>query len=75
MLTEARSTPALQELFRRIEGEFREMPGLSVTLTQAERLWGLDRSTCELALAALVERRVVRRVMNGTYIRYSLDHF
>jgi hypothetical protein len=65
----APGTPrALQELFRRIEGEYREMPGLSLTLPQAERLWGLDRRTCELALATLVERRVLRRRMNGTYV-------
>ena len=75
MLTEPRSTPAFQDLFRRIEGEFRERPGLTVTLPQAARLWGLDCTTCELALAALVERQVVRRATNGTYIRYSLDHF
>jgi DNA-binding transcriptional LysR family regulator len=61
-------TPALQELFRRIEGEYREMPGLSLTLPQAERLWGLDRRTCEFALATLIERRVLRRGMNGTYL-------
>ena len=60
--------PALQKLFRRIEGEYREMPGLSLTLRQAERLWGLDRPTCEFALATLIERRVLRRGMNGTYV-------
>jgi hypothetical protein len=66
--TESGTPPALQELFRRIEGEYREMPGLSLTLPQAERLWGLDRRTCEFALATLVERRVLRRGMNGTYV-------
>ena len=49
------------------------MPGLSLTLPQAARLWGLDPGTCECALAGLIERRVVRRAMNGTYIRDSLD--
>ena len=60
--------PPLQELFRRIAGEYREMPGLSLTLPQAQRLWGLDRDTCERALAILIERRVLRRGMNGTYV-------
>jgi len=64
-----RRTPFLRELLLRIQGEYREMPGLSLTLCQAERLWGLDRSTCALALKALVERGVLRKTMNGTYLR------
>ena len=40
-------TPAaIRQLLLRIEGEYREMPGLSLTVSQAERLWGLDSSTC-----------------------------
>jgi hypothetical protein len=66
--TEPGTPPALQELFRRIEGEYREMPGLSLTLRQAERLWGLDRRTCEFALMTLIERRVLKRGMHGTYV-------
>jgi len=69
--TDPGTPPTLQELFRRIEGEYREMPGLSLTLLQAQRLWGLDRGTCERALAILIERRVLRRGMNGTYVRGS----
>lgn len=67
--TELGAAPALQELFRRIEGEYREMPGLSLTLPQAERLWGLDRRTCEVALATLIERKVLKRATDGTYVR------
>ena len=33
------------------------MPGLSLTVSQAERLWGLDNGTCTFALTTLVERR------------------
>lgn len=66
--TEPRTTPALHELLLRIEGEYREMPGLSLTLSQAQRLWGLDRSTCEFVLAKLIERRVLRRAMDGAYV-------
>jgi hypothetical protein len=29
----------------KIETEYREMPGLSVTEAQAQRLWGLDNMT------------------------------
>ena len=70
--TEPATPRELQELFRRIEGEYREIPGLSLTVSQAERLWGLDRSTCEFALAKLVERRVLTRAMDGGYVRGSL---
>ena len=38
------ATPALRALLQRIEGKYRETPGLSLTASQAERLWGLDRA-------------------------------
>ena len=66
MPSEGRS---LVELLLRVEGEYREMPGLSLTVSQAERLWGLDRRTCSYVLATLSERRVLRRTSDGTYVR------
>jgi hypothetical protein len=63
-----RAMPAVREAIRRVEGEYREMPGLSLTLPQAARLWGLDQSTCERVLATLMERQVLKRALNGTYI-------
>jgi DNA-binding IclR family transcriptional regulator len=62
-------TPALREVLLRIESEYREMPGLSLTVSQAERLWGLDSSTCASALTTLVERRVLRQTTGGRYLR------
>jgi len=64
-----RAISALHQLLVRVEGEYREMPGLSLTLAQAGRLWGLDHSTCELVLTRLIERRVLKRAVNGTYVR------
>lgn len=66
---EVRATSAIAEAIVRVEGEYREMPGLSLTLPQAARLLGLDRSTCELVLANLIERRVLQRALNGTFVR------
>ena len=66
---EMRATPAIREAVLRVEGEYREMPGLSLTLRQAARLWGLDHSTCERVLTSLIERRVLKRALNGTYVR------
>ena len=67
--TKPRTTAGLHELLQRIEGEYREMPGLSVTAPQAERLWGLDSTTCSFVLMTLIERGVLKRTMNGTYVR------
>jgi hypothetical protein len=70
-ISKPRSTPALNDLLRRVEGEYREMPRLSLTAPQAERLWGLDRATCSVVLATLVDRQVLRRTTVGTYLRGS----
>jgi hypothetical protein len=64
-----RTMPAIREAILRVEGEYREMPGLSLTLPQAARLWGLDQGTCERVLTKLIERRVLKRGWNGTYVR------
>ena len=59
----------LHDLLRRIESEYREMPGMCVTAAQARRLWGLDATTCNFVLATLIERRVLRRTARGTYVK------
>lgn len=64
-----RSTAALHELLQRIEGEYREMPGLSVTAPQAERLWGLDSTTCSFVMMILIQRGILKRTASGTYVR------
>lgn len=60
---------ALDELMLRVEGEYREMLGMCVTAAQAERLWGLDATTCAFVLMTLVERRFLRRTSRGMYVR------
>jgi hypothetical protein len=42
-------------LCTRIHAEFREMPGLKLTLPQAARLFSLDGVRCEQILGALVD--------------------
>jgi hypothetical protein len=59
----------LRDVLIRIEGEYHEMPGMCVTRQQAQRLWGLDSTTCELVLATLLERGVVRRTSRGMYVK------
>ena len=60
---------AIQELTRRIQAEYAEMPGLSVTLAQAQRLWATDRQTCTAAFKALMRRGELRRTARGRYVR------
>jgi hypothetical protein len=54
---------------QQIEAEYREMPGLSVTEVQAQRLWALDKTTCRRALDSLVHRGILRRTRRESYVR------
>lgn len=61
---------ALQDtLVTRVRGEYREMPGMRLTLDQAMRLWMLDRQTCSNVLSSLVDARFLRRDRQGRYAR------
>ena len=39
----------------RVSAEFREMPGLRITLAQASRLFSMDPGPCERVLRSLVD--------------------
>jgi hypothetical protein len=54
---------------RRAKAEFLEMPGLRLTLAQAQRLWALDRTLCNAVLAALVETRFLVQSGKASFIR------
>jgi len=41
-------------LLRRVRGEYREMPGMRLTIEQAMRLWGIDREACAKVFNSLV---------------------
>lgn len=55
----------------RVRGEFREMPGLALTLAQAGRLWSLDAATCSEVLSQLVGSGFLRRRPDGAFCRPS----
>lgn len=59
---------AVDVLLRRIRGEFLEMPGMSLTLPQAARLWNLDSRTSKLALHLLVNRGFLTETGGGRFI-------
>jgi len=54
---------SIQEVVRRIRGEFLEMPGLRLTPQQAKRLWRLDEMSCEAVLGALVDARFLAKTI------------
>lgn len=55
-------------LLAQIKGEYREMPGLSLTLPQACRLWQLDVHTCRTVLAALIADGTLYLTPHGGYV-------
>ena len=59
----------IDDVLRRIKGEFLEMPGLRLTLTQAQRLWGLDRFACDNLLGALVDAKFLRKTRDGAFVQ------
>ncbi len=67
---EVRPQPeAIRRLTRRVRAEYDEMPGLSVTMPQAQRLLDIDPQTCALVFRALMQQGVLRRTAQGRYVR------
>jgi hypothetical protein len=52
-----------------ILGMYGEMPGLSLHVSQAARLFGLHATTCRVILDDLVRRRHLGRAIDGQYRR------
>jgi hypothetical protein len=58
-----------EEVMRRVQGEFLEMPGLRLTEAQARRLWGLDAESCDALLGELVNEKFLSRTGDGAFVR------
>ncbi len=67
-MTPEQNTPT-DEVLRRIQGEFLEMPGLRLTVAQARRMWGLDAAVCEALLGALVDAKFLFKTRDGAFMR------
>ena len=59
---------SLESLISRIRDEYREMPGLQLTVAQACRLWQMEAPICQLVLEKLVLERFLFRTENGAYV-------
>lgn len=57
-----------QRVVERVRSEYREMPGLCLSLAQASRLLGLDRSHCSDVFRALVHDGFLRETSRGHYV-------
>lgn len=69
-MTETRTT---EPLTMRIKGEYLEMPGLTLTPGQAQRLWNMDAQACRAILDMLVDLRFLHRTPEGRYARRGAE--
>jgi hypothetical protein len=56
-------------LVMRMQGRYLETPGLTLTPRDAQRRFGVDETTCEAVLAALVDAGVLTTTPEGAYAR------
>ena len=58
-----------EALIGRVRAEYLEMPGLCLTIHQVQRLWGLERRTCEALLKSLIDSGFLLRTDRGLFVR------
>jgi hypothetical protein len=58
-----------QLLAARVREEYLEMPGLSLTVPQAGRLWGVDSDATRRLLASLVAQQFLTETQHGMFVR------
>ena len=61
------------QIVQRIRGEYLEMPGLSLTEQQAQRLWQIDADACRALFASLVDSGFLRQTSGGGYVRADVS--
>jgi hypothetical protein len=52
-----------------IRNEYLGLPGLSLTMAQAQRLWSLDCDTCQGLLDVMVREKFLKRTADAQYVR------
>jgi hypothetical protein len=68
MIPSPRSVP-LAALLDRVREQYREMPGLMLTKSQATRLFDVAPSVCAAMLRALVMENFLSRTAEGLFVR------
>jgi hypothetical protein len=59
----------IETIIGRVRSEFIEMPGLCLSLPQAQRLWGLEKDECQRVIDALIADAFLRRTRAGQIVR------
>jgi hypothetical protein len=59
----------IEDLVIRIESEFLEIPGLKLTIPEAQRRFSVDEIMCEAILDALVDSAVLVKTRDRVYGR------
>jgi hypothetical protein len=57
----------VEGVLKRLLGEYLEMPGLRLTVSQVQRLCGIERTRCQSALDVLVDGTFLCLKSDGTY--------
>ena len=52
-----------------VRAEYFEIPGLSLTRPQVQRLWNLDSHTRDVVLDTLIHEGFLRQTSNGAFVR------
>ena len=60
----------IEDVLMRIEAEFLQLPGLRLTVPDAERRFGVDEIMCEAILEALVDAAVLVKTRDRVYGRF-----
>jgi hypothetical protein len=60
---------ANSDWLRLIRAEYLELPGMSLTKAQVQRLWGLNGTTCEALLDHLVKSGFLKQTRSREYVR------
>jgi hypothetical protein len=63
-----------RHIIERAYSEFMEMPGLRLTCAQAQRLWGLDETTCRRLLGYLVDAKFLHQPHTDVYSRLTTGY-
>ena len=52
----------VERFTNRVRAEFEEMPGMTLTMPQASRLFGIERETC---------KRVMDHLVTASYLKWT----
>jgi hypothetical protein len=66
---ERRNLVARKALLRRIRSEFEEMPGLTLSLAQGSRLFGIPADACSRIFGQLSDEGLLQPSRHGGYAR------